>query len=122
MQKIEGYTMKLNRGDCLRFTLKLKNEDGSFYTFQNTDKIIFSVYNKNKMNEKALLIKEVDAVSGTDSIEINCTSEDTTIGEMMNKPVEYWYEVELNGEYTVIGYDDDGAKILMLYPEGSKLQ
>ena len=40
----------------------------------------------------------------------------------MNKPVEYWYEIELNNEHTVIGYDDNGAKIFMLFPEGSKVQ
>ena len=32
--------------------------------------------------------------------------------------VEYWYEIELNDEETVIGFDKDGAKVLNLYPKG----
>ena len=121
MQRIEGSTIKLNRGDVMSMRLSLKMEDGSDYTFQNGDKIVFSVYNKNKMDEEAVLLKEVDVLEQSESVDINLTSEETKIGELINKPVDYWYEVELNNEYTVIGYDDDGAKILRLYPEGSKV-
>ena len=121
MQKIDGSTIKLNRGDVMNITLTLKTIDGSDYTFQNGDKIIFSVYNKNKMDEEAVLLKEVDVLEQQESVIISLSSEETEIGELINKPVDYWYEVELNNEYTVIGYDDDGAKILRLYPEGSKM-
>ena len=121
MQRIEGSTIKLNRGDVMSMRLSLKMEDGSDYTFQSGDKIVFSVYNKNKMDEEAVLLKEVDVLEQSESVDINLTSEETKIGELINKPVDYWYEVELNNEYTVIGYDDDGAKILRLYPEGSKV-
>lgn len=121
MQRIEGSTIKLNRGDVMNITLTLKTLDGSDYTFQNGDKIVFSVYNKNKMDEEAVLLKEVDVLEQQESVIISLSSEETKIGELINKPVDYWYEVELNGEYTVIGYDDDGAKILRLYPEGSKM-
>ena len=121
MQRIEGSTIKLNRGDVMSMRLSLKMEDGSDYTFQNGDKIVFSVYNKNKMDEEAVLLKEIVVDEQSESVDINLTSEETKIGELINKPVDYWYEVELNNEYTVIGYDDDGAKILRLYPEGSKV-
>ena len=47
--------------------------------------------------------------------------DDMKIGEMLNKQVEYWYEIELNNDETIIGYDDDGAKKLILYPEGADL-
>lgn len=40
---------------------------------------------------------------------------------MASKPIEYWYEIELNGDSTIIGYDNDGAKKLILYPEGADL-
>lgn len=49
------------------------------------------------------------------------TSEDTKIGGIINKPVEYWYELELNPDTnpkTVIGYDRKGKKVFKLYPEG----
>lgn len=122
MQKIEGTTIKLNRGDILSFVLTIENESGTPYTFQDGDKVTFSVYNKKKMNDKAVLLKEVNATPNTTSLTISCTSEETKIGELTNKPVEYWYEIELNNEYTVLGYDENGAKLLMLYPEGSKIQ
>ena len=121
-QKIDGTTIKINRGDLLEFDLSIKTDDNTPYTFQNGDKVIFSVYGKNKMNENAVLLKEVDATPNTTSITISCSSEETKIGDLINKQVEYWYEIELNNEYTVIGYDDDGAKKLILFPEGSKVQ
>ena len=44
MQKINGTTIMLNRGDVLNLTLSLT--DGSEpYTFQIGDEIIFSIYN-----------------------------------------------------------------------------
>jgi hypothetical protein len=102
--------------------LSLSNSDGTPYTFNDGDKIVFSVYNKNKMSEGAVLLKEISVEGSQQSVEIVCTKEETKIGDLINKPVEYWYEIELNNEHTVIGYDEDGAKILMLFPEGSKVQ
>ena len=32
----------------------------------------------------------------------------------------FWYEIELNEEITLIGYDKDGPKLLILYPEAAK--
>ena len=102
--------------------MSLSNSDGTPYTFNDGDKIVFSVYNKNKMSEGAVLLKEISVEGSQQSVEIVCTKEETKIGDLINKPVEYWYEIELNNEHTVIGYDEDGAKILMLFPEGSKVQ
>ena len=121
MQKIEGTTIRVNRGDEMSLSLSIKQDDGTTYTFAGTDEIVFSLYNKNKMSEEAVLIKEVTATAGTTSVTIPLTSTETKIGDLINKPVEYWYEVELNGRYTVIGYDDKGAKLFILYPEGSQL-
>lgn len=122
MQKIDGTTIQINRGDVLSLSLSLSLSDGTPYTFQDGDTIVFSVYNKNKMNESAVLLKELTVNGGQQSVEITCTKEETKIGELINKPVEYWYEIELNNENTVIGYDDKGAKLLILYPEGSKIR
>lgn len=121
-QKIEGTIIKLNRGDTLNINLTIKKEDGTDYSFEEGDKITFSIYNKGKLNEKALLLKEVQATPGTTSINIYCTNEETKIGELVNKPIDYWYEIELNNEFTILGYDDEGAKLLKLFPEGSKIQ
>lgn len=74
------------------------------------------------MSDGAVLLKEITVNGSQQSVEITCTKEEMTIGELINKPVEYWYEIELNNEHTVIGYDENGPKILMLFPEGSKVQ
>jgi hypothetical protein len=37
---------------------------------------------------------------------------------MLNKPIEYWYEIQLNYYQTIVGYDESGPKLFMLYPEG----
>ena len=117
MQKINGTTIMLNRGDVLNLTLSLT--DGSEpYTFQIGDEIIFSIYNKNGLNNEPVLTKLIEVNESSDTLTISLTSEETKIGEYLNKPIDYWYEVELNGKYTVIGYDENGAKILRLYPEG----
>lgn len=121
MQKIDGTTIKLNRGDVLELVLSLKVDGTTTYTFQAGDKIVFSIYNKGKLNEDAVLLKEVDATGGSQTVTISLTNEETKLGELLNKPVTYWYEIELNNEYTVLGYDDAGAKELILYPEGSKV-
>ncbi len=121
MQKIDGTTIKLNRGDVLNLTLSVKINGTENYTFQVGDEIVFSVYNKGKMEQEAVVLKRIVIAEECQSVSINLTSEETKLGEMKNKPVEYWYEVELNNQYTIIGYDDAGEKQLMLYPEGSKI-
>lgn len=122
MQKIDGTTIKVNRGDELDLSLSLETDSGSTYEFENGDKIVFSLYNKGKMDGNALLMKEITATGGETSIDISFTNTETKIGTLINRPVEYWYEIELNDRYTVVGYDEKGAKILMLYPEGSQIE
>lgn len=121
MQKISGTTIMVNRGDELDITLTIAQESGGNYTFQSGDTVYFSIYNKNGLNENAILLKEISATEGSETLDIHLSSSETKIGELINKPAEYWYEIELNNKYTIIGYDEDGAKIFRLYPEGSKL-
>lgn len=122
MQKIDGTTIKINRGDILNLTLSVKYDNGENYTFQNGDKVVFSIYNKNELDKNAVVLKEFNISEECQSITISLSSEETKIGGLINKPIDYWYEVELNNQYTIIGYDEDGAKVLQLFPEGSKIQ
>ena len=69
------------------------------------------------------LQKDFTASEGAAEVEIQLNSEDTKFGGTINKPTEYWYEVELNPEtkpQTIIGHTQDGAKVFMLYPESVK--
>lgn len=109
----ETQQIKLTRGD--KVTIRFEIED---YTFMVGDKIDFKIYNKKELNKEPVMIKTVEITEECTSINIDLSEEDTAIGEMTNKPVVYWYEIELNDNITVIGYDEDGAKELCLYPEG----
>lgn len=116
MFKIEGNTIHITRGD--KGVIELAIDD---YTFSVGDKIEFRVYQKKALDKTPVLSKTV-TVSQEDTIaEIELTSEDTTIGEMENKVREYWYEIELNDNQTIIGYDEEGVKKFMLYPEGVEI-
>lgn len=113
-------TIKITRGDAGVFGVTATNDDGSDYTFQNGDKIRLAIYEKKKY-ESLMFEKIVPIVNKTTEVEIELTTVDTTIGDIINKPVDYWYEIELNPDgdtQTIIGYDEQGPKIFKLYPEG----
>lgn len=108
----------INRGDRLLIDFSIDNQDEK-YTFKDGDKIIFSIYGKKELNKSPILRKEIIPQTGSTNVDIDISGEEMKIGEMSNKPQEYWYEIELNGDDTIIGYDDDGAKKIILYPEGA---
>lgn len=113
-------TIKITRGDTGVFGVTATNDDGSDYTFQNGDTIRLAIYEKKKY-ETLIFEKIVSITSKTTEVEIELTTVDTTIGDIINKPVDYWYEIELNPDgdtQTIVGYDEQGPKIFRLYPEG----
>lgn len=115
MFKIEDNIIYLTRGD--KATISIEIED---YTFIQGDVIKFSIYNKKGLENSPVLRKVINVEEEQKVVNIDLSSEDTKkIGPIENKGTEYWYEVELNGNITVLGYDEDGPKILILYPEGS---
>ena len=115
-------TISVNRGDQGQsFDFSIPIDDGSFYTFQVGDVIMFGVYNRNKLNEDALLLKEYTIDEAKTKVTLNFDKDDFVIGDLINKPVIYWYEIQLNNN-TIIGYDENGAKEFILYPEGSDIK
>ena len=115
-------TISVNRGDQGQsFDFSIPIDDGSFYTFQVGDVIMFGVYNRNKLNEDAVLLKEYTIDEAKTKATLNFDKDDFVIGDLINKPVTYWYEIQLNNN-TIIGYDEDGAKEFILYPEGSDIK
>lgn len=94
--------------------------DGAEYTFQPGDVVRFKVF-KAKECGCVELQKDVTVSEETKIVNISLTGTETKIGELVNKPTKYWYEIELNPDVnpqTIIGYDMDGEKVFMLYPEG----
>lgn len=122
MFEVDGLNIYLTRGDVAVLEVSAQNADGSVYTFQSGDVVRLNVCIKNH-HENIVLTKEVSVDEEVTSVSISLSSSDTRIGELINKPTDYWYEIELNPDsvpQTIIGYDQDGPKIFRLYPEGEE--
>lgn len=117
----EDKSIYLTRGDIANIVVSAKVQDGSDYTFQKGDVVRIKVF-KRKDCEEIFLQKDVTVEAEATQVDIYLSKEDTKIGEVINKPTNYWYEIELNPNtqpQTIIGYDEDGEKLFVLYPEGS---
>lgn len=117
----EDLTIHITRGDNALFTVAATIGEQP-YTFRSGDVVRFVVCGK-KDYSNVVLQKDFTASEGAAEVEIQLNSEDTKFGGTINKPTEYWYEVELNPEtapQTIIGHTQDGAKVFMLYPESVK--
>ena len=110
------------RGDIVFFSVSAQ-DDGVPYHFQPGDVVRIKVFAK-KNAEDVVLQKYFPVTENTENLEIFLNEADTKIGEVISKPVDYWYEVELNPDtdpQTIIGYDEDGAKVFKLFPEGADI-
>ena len=115
----DDLSIYVTRGDKLFFTVTAE-DDGAAYVFQPGDIVRFKVYGK-KDATNVVLQKDFPVTTATEKVEIYLTEDDTKIGSVISKPKDYWYEVELNPydhPQTIIGYDEDGAKLFRLFPEG----
>lgn len=116
-------SIHLTRGDIAVIQVGAINDDAP-YTFKEGDVVRLRVFEKKKCN-CVVLTKDVAATAGSQTVDISLTKEDTKIGEIINKPVDYWYEIELNPDtnpQTIVGYDTGGEKIFRLYPEGDDVK
>lgn len=115
----DDLTINITRGDSAVLSVSATISDTS-YEFKPDDVIRLKVFARKDCSD-VVLQKDITVTEATGAVEITLTSEDTTIGEVISKPTDYWYEVELNPEtkpQTIIGYDDNGAKVFKLFPEG----
>lgn len=120
MFQVDGTTILITRGDIGTVEVSATNPDGESYSFQQGDIVRFKVMQKKRC-DVVVLQKDITVERESASVDILLTSQETRIGSIINKPIDYWYEVELNPEteaQTIIGYDEDGPKIFRLYPEG----
>ena len=115
----EDMSIYVTRGDAVFFTVSAE-ENGENHVFQIGDVLRFKVTDKKDCDYVALQ-KDFVVTEVTENMDIILTGEDTRLGDVISKPKDYWYEVELNpftNPQTIIGYDDEGAKIFKLFPEG----
>lgn len=108
------------RGDAVVLAVGANN-NGVPYVFQPGEVVRFRVFEK-KGCHCTVLQKDFIITDAVESVEIVLTKNETEIGEIISKPKDYWYEIELNPNYnpqTIVGYDDDGPKVFRLFPEGA---
>lgn len=101
-------------------TRKIEN-----YQFQLTDKISFVVFDKKGYTRREVFridytLKDIGYSQPTESVEIPLTEELTKKFEKTNKSKTYWYDIALNDTTTILGFDENGAKKLIVYPEGGE--
>lgn len=115
------WSIYLTRGDIASLEVSAKKSENEDYIFKMGDVVRLNVFEK-KQCDNIVLQKEVLVVEETTVVTIMLNSTDTKIGETINKPKDYWYEVELNPDttpQTIVGYDSNGPKIFRLFPEGA---
>lgn len=120
----EDGSIYLTRGDIANIEISAETQNGEAYIFKVGDVVRFKVFKRRGCNcvelQKDFVVEEESEV-----VKIYLNHSETKIGDLINKPVNYWYEVELNPDtnpQTIIGYDETGEKIFRLFPEGGDLQ
>lgn len=115
----EDNSIYVTRGDIVILSVAAE-QNGKPYTFEPGEVLRINVYGK-KDAENLVLQKDFPVTQTAQTVELFLEQGDTKIGEVISKPVDYWFEVVLNpfdNPQTIIGYDEDGAKVFKLFPEG----
>lgn len=116
----EDKSIYLTRGDNCVIKVSALNSEGEIETLPAKTVVRFKVYEKKDCG-CVMLQKDIEVQTETTEVKIPLTRDETKIGELISKPKDYCYEVELDPDTaprTIIGYDEDGAKIFRLFPEG----
>lgn len=119
MFKIVNNTFHVTRGDFGVITVKFK--DGSVLP-EGAD-VSFGVYRKNELDSEPVIWASQSVSSGETSINLSISSSQTfDMENPENGREEYWYELKIGPEFTVLGYDETGPKIFYLYPSGKAFE
>ena len=103
----------ITRGDAALFAVTAE-QDGAPYEFQPNDVVRFKVFEK-KGCDSVVLQKDFYVDAACASVNIELLRADTKIGDIIHKPKDFWYEVELNPEtypQTIVGYDEEGNIVI----------
>ncbi len=112
MFKFIGKNLHITRTESGSITINSKKG------FNIGDTIEFNVYEVDGLDSAPILPKSVKITEETHTAVIELLSADTDLGDPTNETTEYWFQIRKNGEKTILGFDDNGAKILYLYPCG----
>lgn len=118
----DDLSIYVTRGDMV-FLRVTAEKNGEPYTFDVGEVVRIKVFAK-KNCEDVVLQKDFPVTAVTQGVDIILDGQDTKIGGVISKPVDYWYEVELNpydNPQTIIGYDGEGTRVFRLFPEGKDI-
>lgn len=132
----EDKSIHATRGDAVLFDVEAANTLGNAnYKFVDGDTIRIKIYKKRNADD--VVLKKDFFVSKSDigesgyleTMQIFLSPEDTkniSKDKVISKPTTFWYEIEYkpntDDTQTIIGYDQDGAKQFILYPEGGEIE
>ena len=108
----------ITRGDNASFNLKVKQADNTYYQFKTSDRVYFTV-KKNYADSTPIIRKTITFSEETDTCTISLVASDTNFGSLIGGERKYVYDISINEIETVVGYDQDGAKYFIIYPEVS---
>ena len=86
------------------------------YEFQQGDVIDFKIYERNGYNKPPLKEISITVETPATSVDIPLTKSDTTFDKIENRQATYWYDITLNDDSTVVCYNENGAKEMIIYP------
>lgn len=110
-------TIYVTRGESMNLPFKIKS-----YTFSIGDIIKLKIYGEMGLNYEPLKVIKYEVKEITDIIYIPLTNSDTSSFPLSNKPITYWYEIDLNSKDVVLGYDLKGPKKIIIYPKGMEIK
>lgn len=114
MFKFTNNTFHVTRGDSGSVTIEY--QDGSNLPAST---ILFRVYEKDGLDAEPKINIEDNLPGDTNSYILEIPGYETMkLDNPVGEKDEYWYELKIGLENTVLGYDETGAKLFYVYPTG----
>lgn len=112
MLRIQNKNIHLTKGDTIEIKIS------SDRTFSVGDQIKLNVVDIQNMGS-IRLTKTLTVSTASKIVVFTLTGAETrsAFTEVVNAPKQYWYEFQLNGTTTLVGYDQYGPKLFYVYPE-----
>lgn len=111
MYRVKNKNIYLTRGDSCK--IEVVSDSGSFH---EDDTLTLYITKAGDITD-IVFQKTITIISNNSVAYIPLTAEETLIGDpIKNGERTYWYQIKKNDEDTITGYDEDGAKLFILWP------
>lgn len=116
----ENNAIYATRGDAIALDVSMETDGGEPKSFLTGDVVRMTVYGKKDCSN-VVFENDFPVTSEAETAQIYLSSKDTEFGDVINKPTDFWYDIQLNPEgdrQTIVGYTDEGPAVFKLFPEG----